>query len=76
MKTYHKISPILMTIGFISLASGVFMSMSAWQTAAYILVGFGLILYVVGRIGIYFAPKKTRETEPEKEDGIETKENE
>ena len=67
MKVYYKISPILMIIGFVLLAGGVFMSMSHLQRSAYVLVGLGLILYIVGRIGTYFAPKKLREIEEDRE---------
>ncbi len=63
MKLYCKISPILMIIGFIVLLAGVIMSMSYSQTAAYILAGLGLIVYIVGRIGVYFTPKTAAKTE-------------
>lgn len=74
MKMYYRISPILMTVGFVILAAGVFLSMSYWQRLAYILVGFGLILYIVGRIGIHFAKNNTPEIESGKDKKEDTEE--
>jgi len=68
MKFFCKISPILMLVGFASLAVGVFLSMSHYLQVAYTLVGIGLILYIAGRIGVHFTPKvikKDSETEGE-----------
>jgi len=73
MKMYYKISPILMVTGFALLALGVFMSMSHLQRYAYAFVGLGLILYIVGRIGIYFTPKMSKEFEESTEDKEENK---
>ncbi|MCL1946479.1 MAG: hypothetical protein FWF51_04900 [Chitinivibrionia bacterium] len=63
MKIYQKSAPILMVIGFLSLAAGVVLSMQVQygRTAASVLVALGLILYIIGRIGVYFTPKKNTE---------------
>lgn len=63
MKLYRKISPVLMFIGFASLAVGVFLSMSYYLQTAYALVVIGFILYVIGRIGIHFASSKIEKEE-------------
>jgi len=68
MRFFCKIAPILMLVGFVSLAVGVFLSMSYYLQAAYTLVGIGLILYIAGRIGVHFTPKaikKDSDTENE-----------
>ena len=68
MKFFCKISPVLMLVGFASLAVGVFLSTFYHLQIAYTLVGIGLVLYVAGRIGVHFTPKvikKDSETEDE-----------
>jgi len=58
MSIYQKAAPILMVIGFLSLAAGVALSIQIRHVrAAYVLVAIGLILYIIGRIGVYFTPK-------------------
>jgi hypothetical protein len=50
-----------MFVGFIALAAGVIMSMSYYSSRLmYVLVGLGLILYIIGRIGIHFTPKPVK----------------
>jgi len=73
MNLYYKISPILMIIGFVVLAVGVFLSMSH-RTASFALAGLGLTLYIIGRIGMHFAPKKTTQIETIADEDTETKE--
>jgi uncharacterized membrane protein len=71
MNSYRKISPFLMMIGFLMLAGGVFLSMSAaYKTAAYIIVGLGLITYIVGRVGVYFSTKNNASTTQEEKESI------
>ncbi|MDR0304023.1 MAG: hypothetical protein LBH98_04530 [Chitinispirillales bacterium] len=65
MKLYYKISPILMFIGFAVLAVGVILSMSYYSRITYVLVGFGFITYIVGRIGIHLTPKNVKNEETE-----------
>jgi uncharacterized membrane protein len=74
MKLYHKISPVLMFLGFALLAIGVFLAMSYYnQRFVYTFVVAGLILQIFGRIGVHFIPKKTEEKEDEEfETNIET----
>jgi phosphotransferase system glucose/maltose/N-acetylglucosamine-specific IIC component len=65
-----------MIIGFISLAAGVLLSTQlplSYRAMYYALVAFGLIIYIVGRIGMYFTPKKEiKETETEEEPEVKT----
>ena len=68
MKFFCKISPILMIVGFVSLAVGVFLSTSYYLQVAYTLVGTGLILYIAGRIGVHFTSKAVKkDAKPEDE---------
>jgi len=63
MKLYQKSAPILMVTGFLSLIAGVALSIQLqYVRAAYVFVAIGLILYIIGRIGVYFTPKKAAET--------------
>lgn len=64
-----------MAIGFIVLAAGVFLSMSH-KTASFALAGLGLILYIIGRIGMHFAPRKTTQIGTVADEDTEQKEKE
>ena len=60
MKFFYSISPVLMFIGFVTLFSGVILSVSIYShysQTMYALIGFGFITYVLGRIGVQLSQK-------------------
>ena len=67
MKSYYKFAPVLMLLGFVLIAGGVFMSMAENKEMSFVFAGLGLVSYIAGRVGMFYASKSRREQSVEKE---------